>query len=75
MANRGDVRLCYMHQVGYEDIYYEEVDSVEEAQRKLSSICNVMLFLEQNNFIPDYANMTTIEIFDGENWEEYTEED
>lgn len=75
MANKGDVRLGYMHQVGYEDIYYEHAVSVEEAKRKLSTICNVMLFLEKNNFIPDFANITFIEIFDGENWEEHIDED
>lgn len=81
IPNDGDMRIWYLHQVGIGGKrFLKKVDSVKQAAEELSSIYALALFLEEENFIPDYCNMGGLEVWkkneDGEfEWCEYTDDE
>lgn len=70
----GDFRIMYQHQVLSDHIYYEDVSNVHDAMKKLETIYSVMLSLGDNNIIPDFSNVGMIQVFNGEDWENMSED-
>lgn len=52
-----------------------EVKDEEQAHLLVETLANQHLFLFDNNFIPDYANIITVEMFEGGEWVDYWNEE
>ena len=68
------LRLCYVHNVPNNPVFID-VDSVKQAIDIKEVIANVMLDLQENNQIPDFSNVFWLEVFEDDEWLEWTNED
>ena len=68
------LRLCYVHNVPNNPVFID-VDSVKQATDIKEVIANVMLDLQENNQIPDFSNVFWLEVFEDDEWLEWTNED
>ena len=68
------LRLCYVHNVPNNPVSID-VDSAKQAIDIKEVIANVMLDLQENNQIPDFSNVFWLEVFEDDEWLEWTNED
>lgn len=79
-VQEGDLRLWYLHQVGSgNDILRKKVKSIDEALLLLPTIYELMLFLEEASYIPDFCNAGGLEVAEldengGIEWREWINE-
>lgn len=52
-----------------------EVKDEEQAHLMVEALANQHLFLFDNNFIPDYANILLVEMFEDNEWVDYWNEE
>lgn len=63
----GDLRVWYLHQIGGSNkVFYKKVDSPDQAELLLASIYDLAIFLEENNYIPDFCNQGGLEVWESD---------
>ena len=58
------LRVVHYPQVGCDKSFIVEVKNEEEAFLITNTLANQHLWLHENKFIPDYANVILVELFD-----------
>lgn len=70
---KGQLRVWWIPQVPMNP-YWHYVDSVKEAQLLLSALAHYDLFQLRNNIKPDYCNAGGLEVWNGDEWEDWYDE-
>lgn len=76
----GSLRVWYLHQVGSDDVFRKQVKTPDEGVLLLTAIYELMLHLEDTDYIPDFCNVGGLEVWEsngdgGYEWCEWVSED
>jgi hypothetical protein len=71
---KGDLRVWWIPQVPMKSFKWA-VSSVSEAKNILNLLAKYDIFQFENRVKPDYANVGGLEVFNGEEWEEWENEE
>jgi hypothetical protein len=71
---KGDLRIWHIPQVPGDQFYYP-VSSLEEAAKILEAISFYDLFQFNHKIKPDFCNANGLQVFNGKDWEDWTNED
>ena len=70
----GDLRIWWIPQVPMNSFHYP-VKSIHEAKLMLETLAQYDLFQYEHNIKPDFSNAGGLEIFEGEEWLDWENED
>lgn len=68
------LRVCHFPQIPCEPFIVEVKDEFE-ANLIVETLANQHLWLFDNNFIPDYSNVITVDMFENGEWVDYWNEE
>lgn len=71
---KGDLRVWWVPQVPME-AFRRHVKDIEQAKFLLDTLADYDLFQFEKKVKPDYTNAGGLEVFNGEEWEEWENED
>jgi len=74
MIEKGDMRVWWIPQVPGAP-FHVEVNTIPEAQLLINSLAAYDIFQLEHNIKPDYCNAGGLQIFDGEEWEDWYDDD
>ena len=71
------LRIIHIPQIGTNKSFKVDVANEAEAAKIIKTLAMQHLWLFENNFIPDFANIITVEMFNEneQEWEQYWNDD
>jgi hypothetical protein len=71
---QGDLRVWWIPQVPGKS-FYVRISSPQEAKKILDVLANYDQFQLDHKIKPDYSNAGGLEVFNGEDWEDWQDQD
>ena len=71
---KNKLRVCHFPQIPCKP-FIVEVKDEQQAHLIVETLANEHLFLFDDNFIPDYANIILVEMYEDGEWQDYWNEE